>query len=35
MNRIEETERTWRTVWLLFGALILLVIAIVVRCLNR
>jgi hypothetical protein len=35
MDRKEQTKQTWRNIWLLFGALILLFLAVAVLCLNR
>jgi hypothetical protein len=35
MDSKEEMERNWRSIWLLFGAQILLFVAILILCLTR
>lgn len=35
MNRREQSEQTWQNIWLLFGAMVLLIMAILVLCLTR
>jgi hypothetical protein len=35
MDRKEHNDYTWRSIWLLFGAMILLFVSIVILCVKR